>query len=105
MFCETIANYHDPVLMEYARNMSHIMPGDLENLTWCSQDRGTAFIMPPYYQHVQEKYWGVGLFSYWEFRKIPLFFVAAPTIGFIFYGAIDLLFDMAFDARRLVVRL
>jgi phosphatidylinositol glycan class V len=59
-----------------------------------------GILMPPYYQHIQEKYWDVGLFSYWQLRKIPLFVIAAPTIGFIFYGMMDLLFDMAFDARK-----
>jgi hypothetical protein len=102
-FCLTIANYQDPILLEYAQNKSHILPGNLENLTWCNPNRDPAILFPSFYEHVQEKYWGVGLFGYWEFRKIPLFLVAAPTIGFIFYGAFDFLFDMALDARRLII--
>uniref|UniRef100_A0A914CR12 GPI mannosyltransferase 2 n=1 Tax=Acrobeloides nanus TaxID=290746 RepID=A0A914CR12_9BILA len=100
-FCLTTANYQDPILLEYAQNKSHILPGNLENLTWCNPNRDPAILFPSFYEHVQEKYWGVGLFGYWEFRKIPLFIVAAPTIGFIFYGAFDFLFDMALDARRI----
>ncbi|KAH7727788.1 GPI mannosyltransferase [Aphelenchoides avenae] len=82
-FCTTTAAYTDERLIQFAANKSFVLPGNAENLSWCSE---SSFPVPPYYSHVQEKYWDVGWFAYWQWRKIPLFLLAAPTLGFVFYG-------------------
>lgn len=56
--------------------------------------------MPSYYSNVQEKYWSVGLFGYWKLKKIPFFLIAAPTLGFVFYGALSLLINFLIDKTK-----
>uniref|UniRef100_A0AC34RJQ8 GPI mannosyltransferase 2 n=1 Tax=Panagrolaimus sp. JU765 TaxID=591449 RepID=A0AC34RJQ8_9BILA len=97
-FCNNVANYSNTAVVEYAEKESMVLPGDLKNLEWCQNN--IAIFMPKYYATVQEKYWNVGLFGYWQLRKIPLFLVAAPTLGFIFYGIVDLICDLTMDSRN-----
>jgi Gpi18-like mannosyltransferase len=49
-------------------------------------------LTPAYYSAIQQKYWDVGFLSYWQFKKLFMFLLASPTLGFVLYGAADLLF-------------
>lgn len=77
-----------------------IVPGDLSNLSWCNS-KAFSVLFPSYYSVVQNKYWDVGFMGYWQFRKIPFFLMASPTLIFIFYGFFDLLCDLTLDRRKL----
>lgn len=46
-----------------------------ERAVWC------ANTIPSIYTYVQERYWQVGLFSYWKKANIPLFFLSSPLIA------------------------
>ncbi|CAI2317451.1 unnamed protein product [Caenorhabditis sp. 36 PRJEB53466] len=51
---------------------------------WCKPPKTMAefvygLVFPPYYKVVQAKYWDVGLFGYWQFRKIPCFLMMLPA--------------------------
>ncbi|KII92474.1 glycosyltransferase family 76 protein [Plicaturopsis crispa FD-325 SS-3] len=46
---------------------------------WCNK------VMPSIYSHVQRKYWGNGLFSYWKPQNIPNFILPAPALAALFY--------------------
>ncbi|PVF97465.1 mannosyltransferase [Serendipita vermifera] len=50
--------------------------------SWC-KDR-----FPLIYSSVQAKYWGVGLFKYWEVAQLPNFLLAAPSLAVIIWAAI-----------------
>lgn len=50
--------------------------------------------IPSFYKHVQEKYWQVEPFGYWQLRKLPCFMMAAPAICIILYGSL-------FELKRL----
>ena len=50
----------------------------------------SALLLPPYYSHIQKKYWRVEFFGHWKFRKLPFFMVAGPTLFIVFYGSIKL---------------
>mmetsp|Transcript_74574 Transcript_74574/g.155473 ORF Transcript_74574/g.155473 Transcript_74574/m.155473 type:complete len:451 (-) Transcript_74574:56-1408(-) len=45
---------------------------------WC-EDR-----IPSIYGHIQKKYWGNGLFAFWELKQIPNFIRAAPPLAITF---------------------
>jgi phosphatidylinositol glycan class V len=107
-FCHSISNHTNPWILEYGKNESVVFPGMLEKLTWCNS-LGNEFyrpslislFMPPYYGVIQQKYWTVGFMQYWKFRKIPLFIIASPTLGFVFYGVYTLLNDILNDKRMI----
>ncbi|MCL4125787.1 UNVERIFIED_CONTAM: hypothetical protein GTU68_000524, partial [Idotea baltica] len=47
---------------------------DLGEAEWC-------YNFPPLaYQHIQEKYWEVGMFRYYELRQVPNFLLALPVV-------------------------
>uniref|UniRef100_A0A7E4W739 GPI mannosyltransferase 2 n=1 Tax=Panagrellus redivivus TaxID=6233 RepID=A0A7E4W739_PANRE len=98
-FCHSAsALFSDPRVAEYVAThnaSAFTLPGQLDRLPWCDRAANGVIdpLFPPYYQAVQEKYWSVGLFGYWQIRKIPFFFVAAPTIFIVFYGLIDLILE------------
>lgn len=105
-FCHTVANYSNPWLLEYAESESVILPGMLNDLSWCnSNSQKINFIsifMPPYYSTVQERYWSVGFLKYWQIRKIPLFIIASPTLGFVLYGVYKVFNGILYDKRMSV---
>uniref|UniRef100_A0AC34FTK0 GPI mannosyltransferase 2 n=1 Tax=Panagrolaimus sp. ES5 TaxID=591445 RepID=A0AC34FTK0_9BILA len=39
--------------------------------------------------------------QYWKIRKIPLFIIASPTLGFVFYGVYNLFIDILTDKRMI----
>ena len=43
---------------------------------WCH------WLIPSVYSYIQSEYWDNGFLSYWQFKKIPLFFLAFPTLLF-----------------------
>lgn len=52
------------------------------NILYCNDTPSPycTSIMPNIYAYVQEKYWNVGLFKYWELKQIPNFALAFPII-------------------------
>lgn len=48
--------------------------------SWCSAP------VPSIYNHVQAHHWGLGLFAYYKFAKIPNFFLASPVVTLSFYS-------------------
>ncbi|KAI1721669.1 mannosyltransferase (PIG-V) domain-containing protein [Ditylenchus destructor] len=100
-FCSNKAAYEEPRLKNFLQNSSFVLPGDVANLTWCNDDRDPSPLLPPYYAEVQEKYWGVSLFGHWQLRKFPFFLMAAPTLGFVFYGILDFISNAVNDSRRI----
>ncbi|MCP9260180.1 BMA-PIGV-1, isoform b [Dirofilaria immitis] len=75
------------VVHQYASQNRLILPHDLGNLTWCRQERNILLI-PSFYKHVQEKYWQVEPFGYWQLKKLPCFMLAAPVIFIVLYGSL-----------------
>uniref|UniRef100_A0A915Q1D0 GPI mannosyltransferase 2 n=1 Tax=Setaria digitata TaxID=48799 RepID=A0A915Q1D0_9BILA len=67
------------VVYKYALQNGLILPHDLENLTWCRQERSILYPLPSFYKHIQMKYWQVKPFGYWQLRKLPCFIMAAPA--------------------------
>lgn len=47
---------------------------------WCSNR------VPLSYNHVQSKYWDVGLFKYYQIKQLPNFIVASPMAILVLYG-------------------
>lgn len=89
----TLITVDDRLLPFVEQNSSgHILPGNLEAMNWCRNDRSISLLAPAYYTEIQSKYWSVGFLQYWQWRKIPMFLMALPTLGFILYGAMDFLF-------------
>ncbi|OZC12692.1 mannosyltransferase [Onchocerca flexuosa] len=75
------------IVYRYALQNRLVLPHDLENLTWCRQQRNILLI-PSFYKHVQEKYWQVKPFGYWQLKKLPCFIMATPAIFIILYGSL-----------------
>lgn len=55
---------------------------DGKSLAWCA----STAIIPPLYAHVQQKYWGVGLFRYWQFKHLGMFVLAGPMLALVCVG-------------------
>ncbi|CAD5210749.1 unnamed protein product [Bursaphelenchus xylophilus] len=77
---------------------NRILPGDVPNLKWCTK-RSEFSLLPVYYPSIQKHYWDVGLFQYWQLKKIPLFILAAPTLIVLLYGVMDIVLDITLDSR------
>lgn len=45
-----------------------------ETFAWCN------YSLPFSYNYVQERYWNVGLFRYYQLKQLPNFFLAAPIL-------------------------
>ncbi|CAI5440462.1 unnamed protein product [Caenorhabditis angaria] len=56
-----------------------VRPGDLDKLEWCKKPYSYG-LWPTFYSNIQHKYWDVGLFRYWQIRKIPCFLLATPAL-------------------------
>uniref|UniRef100_A0A183CAU5 GPI mannosyltransferase 2 n=1 Tax=Globodera pallida TaxID=36090 RepID=A0A183CAU5_GLOPA len=72
-----------------ATAMGLVLPGELAKLPWCNESISpfsTSLLLPAFYAYVQQKYWEVGLFAYWQLRKLPLFLIAGPTLCVALYG-------------------
>ncbi|KAL3099036.1 hypothetical protein niasHS_001024 [Heterodera schachtii] len=91
----TTTEWHwtDERLGNFVRNnsisMALVLPGELAKMPWCNESISpfsTSLLLPAFYAHVQQKYWEVGLFAYWQFRKFPLFVIAGPTLCIAMYG-------------------
>ena len=54
---------------------------------WCE------WLIPSIYSYIQAEYWDNGFLAYWQLKKIPLFFLAFPTILF----SSDVLLKTVFD--------
>ncbi|KAF7489025.1 GPI mannosyltransferase 2 [Sarcoptes scabiei] len=52
---------------------------------WCH------YRIPISYGYVQKKYWNLGFFSYYQWKQIPNFFLAAPTLMVVIYPALKFL--------------
>ncbi|KAI6232825.1 GPI mannosyltransferase 2 [Aphelenchoides fujianensis] len=99
-FCNSVTLRVDDRLQPLLLNQSNrVLPGDLEHLSWCRPEQPPSFLTPAYYSPIQEKYWDVGLFAYWQWRKLPMFLSALPTLLFVLYATVDLLFDLGMDRR------
>ena len=48
---------------------------------WCNNT------FPFIYSHIQTHNWGLGLFAYYQFKKIPNFLLASPLIALSFYSS------------------
>lgn len=96
-YTESEQNLHIPPFHDEVSD--RILPGDLPNLKWCTKNNLLP-IFPSYYSHVQQKYWNVGVFMYWQLKKIPMFLMATPTIIIMVYGVMDSVLDVALDKRN-----
>lgn len=80
LFCfQKNFNFPD-FIKDYAVENDLIMAGNRTNETvspWCSSN------FPVSYSYVQEQYWNVGFFKYYEFKQIPNFLLATPIITII----------------------
>ncbi|KAL7077113.1 hypothetical protein ACQ4LE_003914 [Meloidogyne hapla] len=101
-FC-TLSNvqYNDLRIKNYFNSEEAIfreivLPGELTKLEWCNESFSFTnnFLLPNYYQFIQQKYWDVGLFNYWKWQKLPLFLLAAPTLWIAIYGFIKQTFQL-----------
>ncbi|KAK0426297.1 hypothetical protein QR680_009629 [Steinernema hermaphroditum] len=70
----------------FAEDNNYVLRGQVEELQWC-QAENTFGIFPPYYSHIQKKYWDVEFLGYWKIIKIPCFLLAAPAISMFFFLA------------------
>ena len=52
----------------------HPLNLSLDRPTWCE------WRIPHLYVYVQDRYWNVGLFRYWQMRQLPNFLLAAPVL-------------------------
>lgn len=52
---------------------------------WCD----STFVFP--YDSVQSKYWNVGFLRYYQFKQIPNFLLASPTIALVIWSTITYL--------------
>lgn len=61
---------------EYGISQNYVLPGEFSshNQSWCYNK------IPEAYSYVQDHYWNVGLFRYYEIKQIPNFILAAPII-------------------------
>uniref|UniRef100_A0A0K0G293 GPI mannosyltransferase 2 n=1 Tax=Strongyloides venezuelensis TaxID=75913 RepID=A0A0K0G293_STRVS len=77
------------IMVSPSNDGKYIYPGDLKNLSWCPVTGYyvPSLLLPSFYSVIQKKYWDVGLFSYWQFKKIPNFLMAGPTILYTFYAS------------------
>jgi Gpi18-like mannosyltransferase len=91
-YCNSNMISIDERLLPLLQNGTRVFPGDLNNLSWCQPNRSISLLTPAYYSTIQQKYWDVGFLSYWQFKKLFMFLLASPTLGFVLYGAADLLF-------------
>lgn len=62
--------------------------GDLTTLAslkpvWCDS------VLPHPYGHVQAKYWDVGIFRYYQMRKLPNFLLASPMTYLVLLGSLQ----------------
>lgn len=76
------------IVHRYASQHRLVLPHDLENLVWCGQERSLFNPLPIFYNHIQKKYWQVEPFGYWQWRKLPCFFLAAPAIFIVVAGSL-----------------
>uniref|UniRef100_A0A1I7UXS9 GPI mannosyltransferase 2 n=1 Tax=Caenorhabditis tropicalis TaxID=1561998 RepID=A0A1I7UXS9_9PELO len=49
-----------------------------ERTTWCRREKLFGLVRH-YYSDIQAKYWDVGLFGYWQIKKIPCFLLMLPA--------------------------
>lgn len=76
------------IVYQYALQSKLVLPHDLESLIWCRKGRNILYPIPSFYYHVQEKYWQVEPFGYWQLKKLPCFIMAAPAIFIVLYGSL-----------------
>lgn len=102
-FCQTTANYLNPVLDDIDEDA--VLPGMIDELSWCTSYEKPKHVSlirlmtPAYYGAVQEKYWNVGFLQYWKLKKLPLFLLASPTLGITLYGVYTTFIDVLTDKR------
>ena len=61
-----------------AEKHGYVMPGNDTFPSWCQNDPPIA------YSFIQQHYWKVGPFNYWETKQLPQFVLAAPIASMIF---------------------
>jgi len=60
---------------------------DCNKPLWCKAP------LPLIYNHVQKDIWGLGLFSYYQIKKLPNFLLASPVVALSFFSAYNYLMD------------
>jgi phosphatidylinositol glycan class V len=65
-------------VLDYGRANLLKVVGDAPS-PWCEYE------VPISYGYIQSNYWGNGFLQYWEFRQVPNFLLAAPTIGLVLW--------------------
>ncbi|KAI6183299.1 GPI mannosyltransferase 2 [Aphelenchoides bicaudatus] len=101
-YCKsTLVTVNERLLPTLEQNSTaFVLPGKLDSMPWCDENRPVSLFFPAYYADVQNKYWDVGFLHYWQLRKILMFLIASPTLGFVLYGFMDFIIDIGTDRRN-----
>uniref|UniRef100_A0A0M3IAV2 GPI mannosyltransferase 2 n=1 Tax=Ascaris lumbricoides TaxID=6252 RepID=A0A0M3IAV2_ASCLU len=76
-------------VIAFANENSLVLPHQLDNLTWCRNERIVLNPMPTFYASIQRKYWDVKPFGYWQLKKFPCFAMAAPALLIVLCGCVQ----------------
>ncbi|MFH4984408.1 hypothetical protein AB6A40_011117 [Gnathostoma spinigerum] len=76
-------------IINYANVNGLVLPGQLDNISWCRNKANIVNPVPVFYPVIQGKYWDVKLFGYWQTKKIPCFILAFPALLIVIYGVSD----------------
>uniref|UniRef100_A0A5S6QSS5 GPI mannosyltransferase 2 n=1 Tax=Trichuris muris TaxID=70415 RepID=A0A5S6QSS5_TRIMR len=62
------------VFLAYGQEKGYSLLCQLDRLDWCHN------LVPLSYGVIQKRYWNVGLFGYYKWRKLPCFLLSLPTL-------------------------
>ena len=81
VICRALYDHNQEGIAQHCETNSTLQPD------WCN----TALTSSTFslYQFVQEKYWNVGFFRYYEMKQVPNFLLASPILILSLQGSID----------------
>lgn len=83
-FCTNFDNNYSTEIVSYASENDFVVAGTFlkHNQSWCHHKYPLA------YSYVQNRYWDVGLFKYYQVKQIPNFLLAFPILLIVFINSI-----------------